>query len=156
MPCKGSRHLAAESRLREAEFNKRSSLANTPIGSAYSTSINRRVRLAANKPLIEQTRKAASEVLYGKTSEQNSRNRNSVTKKGDEHVTNVPTVTSPPVQAYDRSLIQQQQPVDFRARRERELKFIQAGWKRDGHGRWYKDENVEFESDEEDPNVCLC
>uniref|UniRef100_A0A251VE71 Sodium channel modifier 1 n=1 Tax=Helianthus annuus TaxID=4232 RepID=A0A251VE71_HELAN len=36
--------------------------------------------------------------------------------------------------------------------RERELKFIEAGWKRDCHGGWFRDENVEFDSDEEDPN----
>ncbi|WCJ33760.1 Sodium channel modifier 1 [Euphorbia peplus] len=156
--CKGSRHIAAESRLkerelaREAELDKRSSLANTHVPSADSTSINKRVRLAVNKPLIQQTRLAASEVLYGKTSEQNSGSRSTVTELGDKLVTNM---TSPLVQAYDMSLIQPP-PVDFRARREQELKFIQAGWKRDGHGRWYKDENVEFDSDEEDPNVCLC
>ncbi|KAM6559098.1 hypothetical protein CsatA_028337 [Cannabis sativa] len=45
--------------------------------------------------------------------------------------------------------------LDYRERKEKELKFAAAGWKRDGHGKWYKDENAEFDSDEEDPNACL-
>ncbi|KAI3704047.1 hypothetical protein L1987_74253 [Smallanthus sonchifolius] len=48
-----------------------------------------------------------------------------------------------------------QLPLDYRQRRERELKFTAAGWKRDCHGGWFRDENVEFDSDEEDPNECL-
>lgn len=32
--------------------------------------------------------------------------------------------------------------MDYRERRERELKFTAAGWKRNCHGKWYKDENV--------------
>lgn len=48
-----------------------------------------------------------------------------------------------------------QLPLDYRERRERELRFTAAGWKRDCHGGWFRDENVEFDSDEEDPNVSL-
>lgn len=44
---------------------------------------------------------------------------------------------------------------DLQKRQEQELRFTASGWKRDCHGRWYRDENVEFDSDEDDPNICL-
>jgi hypothetical protein len=46
----------------------------------------------------------------------------------------------PEVIASEKMLVQQH--LDFRERRERELKFTEAGWKRDCHGRWFRDENV--------------
>ncbi|CAA3029444.1 Hypothetical predicted protein [Olea europaea subsp. europaea] len=44
-------------------------------------------------------------------------------------------------------VVNQVQQLDYRVRQERELKFTTAGWKRDCHGTWFKDENVEFDSD---------
>ncbi|KDP38228.1 hypothetical protein JCGZ_04871 [Jatropha curcas] len=158
MHSKGSRHLAAESRLKEGELkrkdviNKRLALSDSLVSSHDSTSINKKVRLAS-KPLLEQTKKATSEVLYSKIPQQSLGNKNCGVKLSDGQLANVTTFSSTSIKASERSLVQQQ--LDFRERRERELKFIEAGWKRDCHGRWFKDENVEFDSDEEDPNVCL-
>lgn len=47
------------------------------------------------------------------------------------------------------------QQLDFQKHKEKELKFREAGWRRDGQGSWFREENVEFDSDEEDPNVFL-
>lgn len=147
MHSKGSRHLAAESRLKEGEslrkyeINRRLALADSPVGFAHSTSLNKKVRLAGvSKPLIEQTSKAASEVLCNKAPKQNSGNQNCDVKLSRGQVTNVATISCPLVEASGELLIQHQ--LDFRKHRERELKFIEAGWKRDCHGKWFKDENV--------------
>ncbi|KAJ9152942.1 hypothetical protein P3X46_026446 [Hevea brasiliensis] len=160
MHCKGSRHLAAESRLKEREsmrkdeINKRLALSDSSVGFADYTSLNEKVRLAcSSKPLIEQTRKAASEVLCNKPPRQNSGNQSCDVKLSKGQVPDVKTLSCPLVEGSSGLLIQHQ--LDFRKHRERELKFIEAGWKRDCHGKWFKDENVEFDSDEEDPNVCL-
>eukprot|EP00252_Welwitschia_mirabilis_P023750 TRINITY_DN6810_c0_g1_i2.p1 TRINITY_DN6810_c0_g1~~TRINITY_DN6810_c0_g1_i2.p1 ORF type:complete len:272 (-),score=53.22 TRINITY_DN6810_c0_g1_i2:190-1005(-) len=47
------------------------------------------------------------------------------------------------------------QMVHFEKQKERELKFRAAGWRRDSQGGWFKEENVEFDSDEEDPNISM-
>ena len=44
------------------------------------------------------------------------------------------------IQATDNVVVQSH--LDFRERRERELKFIAAGWKHDCQGKWFRDENV--------------
>lgn len=40
---------------------------------------------------------------------------------------------------------------DRRHERERILRLREAGWRLDGNGKWFKDESVEFDSDEEAP-----
>ncbi|CAM6116075.1 unnamed protein product [Calypogeia fissa] len=40
---------------------------------------------------------------------------------------------------------------ELRRQAQRELKWKEAGWRRDSSGRWSRDENVEFDSDEEVP-----
>ncbi|KAI5661053.1 hypothetical protein M9H77_20376 [Catharanthus roseus] len=107
---KGSRHRAAESKLKEREL-------------AIQDERNKRIALSGRCS-------SASESLFTQG-------------KGTPEVGAVSTV------------IAGQEEFNLRERRERELKFTAAGWKRDCHGRWFKDENVEFDSDEEDPNVCL-
>lgn len=111
---------------------------------------------SASKPLIGCTRKAASYVLHQNLAQSSA-------SQGDEiKCTKVDTSS---VLANQRSSqcvqigVTTNQTIISQAynqeRRERELKFTSAGWKRDGHGKWFKDENVEFDSDEEDPNLCL-
>lgn len=48
-----------------------------------------------------------------------------------------------------------EQQLDFQKQKQKELKFREAGWRRDGQGSWFREENVEFDSDEEDPNFSL-
>ncbi|XP_050234165.1 uncharacterized protein LOC126682495 [Mercurialis annua] len=160
MHCKGSRHLAAESQLKEREsmrkdeIHKRLAVSESHFGATNSTSLNKKVRLGTEplieqttktKPLIEQTRNATSEALsYNGTHQQSS---------GNQHYDGK-LCTGQDANLTSEGLLLQQQ-WDFRERRERELKFIEAGWKRDCHGKWFRDENVEFDSDEEDPNECL-
>ena len=44
------------------------------------------------------------------------------------------------IQATDKVVVQPH--LDFRERRERELKFTTVGWKHDCQGKWFRDENV--------------
>ncbi|KAF7840866.1 sodium channel modifier 1-like [Senna tora] len=168
MHNKGSRHLAAESRLKERELmkqneiNKRIALSDSSTDTPNSSRSYQKVR-STGKPLIEQTQKAVSEILPGKSQQQMENRRKkeqpitghivSATCDSTERYSAPAPAPSPASVEADRKV--SQQPLDFRERRERELKFTAAGWKRDGHGKWYQDENVEFDSDEEDPNVVL-
>ncbi|XVE66876.1 hypothetical protein DITRI_Ditri08aG0115200 [Diplodiscus trichospermus] len=71
MHCKGSRHLASESKMKEKELmkrdeiNKRIALSNSPTTSINS-STKQNTHLAS-KPLIQVAQKAASEILGEKT-----------------------------------------------------------------------------------------
>uniref|UniRef100_UPI0037E700E7 sodium channel modifier 1 n=1 Tax=Semicossyphus pulcher TaxID=241346 RepID=UPI0037E700E7 len=51
------------------------------------------------------------------------------------------------------AVTQEEQPVTAERRKELEhyLKLKSNGWLQDGSGQWVKDENVEFDSDEEEP-----
>ncbi|XP_015874249.3 uncharacterized protein LOC107411215 isoform X3 [Ziziphus jujuba] len=136
MHCKGSRHRAAESRLKERELarqnemNKRIALSDSSGGTAKSRTCNQKFE-SGSKPLIEQVLRAASGIFTHRDSPEELKSRDL------------------------ESNVVAQQHLDYQERRERELKFTAAGWKRDCYGKWYKDENVEFDSDEEDPNICL-
>ncbi|XWS54830.1 hypothetical protein CRYUN_Cryun10bG0123000 [Craigia yunnanensis] len=162
MHCKGSRHRAAESKMKEKELtrrdeiNKRIALSNSPTSSVNSSTTKQNAHLAS-KPLIQMAQKAASEILSEKTPKHTLRNENHVMMLRQNDVKNVTPDfcqdhSFPANETYVKLL---EKPLDFQERRERELKFTSAGWKRDCHGKWYKDENVEFDSDEEDPNSSL-
>ncbi|XXG61068.1 hypothetical protein AAC387_Pa04g2815 [Persea americana] len=184
MHGKGSRHIAAESRLKERELMKQEELKKRIALSNESTdceglSLSTRQFKSSSKPLIERTRKAAFETLHHRTHEQNdvnycydikskqhpyffspksqpaskerlelSRSVKPESGKSDER-----NNTSRPSGEAGKMLAEQM--MELQNRREKELKFTAAGWKRDCHGKWFRDENVEFDSDEEDPNVCL-
>ncbi|XP_004248741.1 uncharacterized protein [Solanum lycopersicum] len=158
---KGSSHRAEETRLRERELgrqdeiNKRIALSECDTATSKTLTSSQLCR-SASKPLIGCTRKAASYVLHQNLAQSSA-------SQGDEiKCTKVDTSS---VLANQRSSqcvqigVTTNQTIISQAynqeRRERELKFTSAGWKRDGHGKWFKDENVEFDSDEEDPNLCL-
>lgn len=164
MHCRGSGHIASASKMKDREFRrqheiaKRLALADSAVGHAKSGDPSKRVRLAGDKTLIEQTREAASDTLVKEASRQNLGNQNSnvglIEGQTTKVTVNIGKSNSCPGFEVPKELLAQQQ-LDFRERRERELKFTEAGWKRDCHGKWYKDENVEFDSDEDDPNICL-
>ncbi|KAI3497340.1 hypothetical protein L1887_39883 [Cichorium endivia] len=145
MHVKARRHVDAEMRLkqreeeRQYEMNKRITLSLDSSTSMSKTSIK------STKPLIEKTRKATFEVLHNSYPDQSTANTTQ-----SYHSTN-PTFGE--IEASGKDIVQL--PLDYKERRERELKFTSAGWKRDCHGGWFRDENVEFDSDEEDPNVSL-
>ncbi|XP_060667366.1 uncharacterized protein LOC107411215 isoform X2 [Ziziphus jujuba] len=161
MHCKGSRHRAAESRLKERELarqnemNKRIALSDSSGGTAKSRTCNQKFE-SGSKPLIEQVLRAASGIFTHRDSPEELKSR--------DLESNVSHVTCRASDLNAKSLfadmevsnkVVAQQHLDYQERRERELKFTAAGWKRDCYGKWYKDENVEFDSDEEDPNICL-
>ncbi|GER42215.1 sodium channel modifier 1 [Striga asiatica] len=152
----GSRHKAAESRHRERELyiqqeaKKRSQLPDCVISNRL---IGHR-KMNSQKPLIKRARKAASEVFLGQATQHNP--------KSEAAHSTVPSIESCSgcakgiqIESTDKGSVRKVPKLDYREQVERELKFTAAGWKRDCHGRWFKDENAEFDSDEEDPNLVL-
>uniref|UniRef100_A0ACD5ZPF5 Uncharacterized protein n=1 Tax=Avena sativa TaxID=4498 RepID=A0ACD5ZPF5_AVESA len=185
MHIKGSRHIAAESTLKEKELqrqneiNKRLALSSVAYVSKHSSNKYPSVMDSGTKekPLTEQTRRAILEA-------QSTRFNNfSATKESHdvkmtgnalyrysqvapfavplENCTeNTGSIESKNIEGgpftgdkTPRKVLSQWQ-VD-KKRQEQELRFTASGWKRDCHGKWYRDEDVEFDSDEDDPNICL-
>lgn len=151
MHNKGSRHLAAAARLKERdlmkqnEINKRIALSASSADTAKSTSCNQKLKsVGSGKPLIEQTKKAVSEMLSNKCQQQmETRSKKELSNTG--HIASasclsIESYSSPAIVEDNMAVLQHH--LDFRERRERELKFTAAGWKRDGYGKWYRDENV--------------
>ncbi|XP_062092027.1 uncharacterized protein LOC133797915 [Humulus lupulus] len=166
--CKGSKHQAAESRLKEREATrtndinkkKRIDLAECPSrGNLLSeTARNLSARERRSGKIYMQT----NSVTERKNINQNQHETKlggsvsqalTVETTSDSHLDI--GVSSFPNAALASKEAVEQWCLDYRERKERELKFTAAGWKRDCHGKWYKDESAEFDSDEEDPNVCL-
>lgn len=124
-------------------MNKRIALGNSSATSASSSTAHGRRCESANKPLIEQAQKAASEILYSGSPLYTSLHESPAVGSNTCHYKENPSIQrstlAEVVTASEEGLRHQ---LDSRDRRERELKFTAAGWKRDGHGRWFKDENV--------------
>ncbi|GFY89622.1 hypothetical protein Acr_06g0015620 [Actinidia rufa] len=99
MHIKGSCHCAAESKLKKKQFviqdeiNKRIALSECSTGdvsaSSISTQVNQHCRLA-RKPLIEQTRRAASEILSNIAPQQTELKGNNDVKSSKGHSTDGP------------------------------------------------------------------
>ena len=143
MHSKGSRHQAAESKLKERmlmrqdETNKRLALSESSTGNTNCNTYRQKFR-SVGKPLIEQTRNVALEILNNTTPQQNSSNANRDVQLILDRLTNGSRNSSCP--AIDKEVAGPH--LEFQERRERELKFTAAGWKRDCHGKWFRDENV--------------
>lgn len=184
MHNKGARHIAAESRLREKELSKKHEISKRLALSSdvsHSNSGNPRTSVwptnIKEKPLIEETRRAILEAQSSRFNDFQGKkvSRDSewmtITSSFDSNVasSDVPKELSTGNtgsrewsckgqsfagnQTQDKLFSDRQ--TEVRKRQEQELWFTASGWKRDGHGRWYRDENVEFDSDEDDPNICL-
>ncbi|KAF3435366.1 hypothetical protein FNV43_RR22455 [Rhamnella rubrinervis] len=142
--CKGSRHRAAESRLKERELARQHEMNN---------------RIALSTDCSGGTAEWRTCNQEFENSQQDFRNKIKVLESSKNHVIacgasgHLSTNSSVPDMEVSNKVVGSQH-LDYRERVERELKFTAAGWKRDCHGKWYKDENVECDSDEEDPNVC--
>ncbi|KAI0494821.1 hypothetical protein KFK09_024964 [Dendrobium nobile] len=181
MHIKGSRHIAAETKLKEKELsikeeiNKRIALSGDISDISTSICPSSKLKGSAvqnkphNKPLIEKTRQVLLETHCDRIRGYNLNDgSNPVTATAltllSDHVSKQIQRTSfvvpfnhnensnEKITAVDSKMISDQN-AELRKRRAKELQFTAAGWKRDGQGKWYKDENVEFDSDEEDPNV---
>jgi sodium channel modifier 1 len=114
---KGSRHIVAQTKLKEKELwrqqelNKRIALsAESKIPSKNTSSNNQ------DKPLVEQSRTAILELQSSKFT----------------------------LNAKDAASNNSNSSISIHDRRKKEIKFIAAGWKRDCRGKWYRDENVSF------------
>ncbi|XP_071736781.1 uncharacterized protein [Rutidosis leptorrhynchoides] len=156
MHMKARRHLAAELQLklreeeRQNEMNKRIALSKDSSSITKTDDVVTKQTNLATKPLIEKTRKGTIEVLRHSYPEQSTSN-NSKFSYTDSEVYGLTSLTFGQTEEVSgKDFVQV--PIEYRERRERELKFTAAGWKRDCHGGWFRDENVEFDSDEEDPN----
>ncbi|KAL5714245.1 hypothetical protein ACHQM5_016233 [Ranunculus cassubicifolius] len=192
MHSKGSRHVAAESRLKEREFKrqeelkKRIALSHASVSSvqhfdrnvdAVSAGKSKQEANLKGKPLIERTLKAAAEALSCQRPDKKVVDGQCNVKRKNTYFfspvsSSIPekrTKTSQSI-VYGASCLNVQTTefvseastkmlaehrVEIEERRERELKFIAAGWKRDCNGTWYRDVDAEFDSDEEDPNICF-
>lgn len=152
MHNKGARHRAALSKLKEREvgkqeeINKRIALSDNPTTSTTLGTSTQKPRLPC-KPLIEHTRKAASEIFYPAIAPQNMcQNHSVVSDIGSVHhvILHKIEVNSHHTRPSEADAANAQLQLDFRERREKELKFTAAGWKHDCHGKWYRDENVGF------------
>lgn len=171
MHNKGARHIAAESRLREKELskkheiNKRLALSSdashsnsgNPCTGVKPTNIK-------EKPLIEETRRA---ILEAQSSRFNDFKGKKVSRdsKWTTNISSFDSNVAPsdvPMElstgntgsrecnckgesfagnkTQDKLFSDRQ--TEVRKRQEQELRFTASGWKRDGHGRWYRDENV--------------
>ncbi|KAM7474912.1 hypothetical protein LguiB_022155 [Lonicera macranthoides] len=151
----GSRHRAAESRLKERELSRQKEMKKRValLPATANTDTSAQGSKLADKPYIEQTRKASLEIIQSRTPQQSTSCETQVVKfSKKDHIASGPSSGNGKDHC-GKEVDQQQQ--DYRALRERELKFTAAGWKRDCHGGWFRDENVEFDSDEEDPNISL-
>ncbi|KAF8769538.1 hypothetical protein HU200_006576 [Digitaria exilis] len=163
------------------EINKR--LALSSDASLNSGSLHTSIRpTMKEKPLIEETRRAILEAQSGRSSDPNGKkvshdlNLMTSASSSDPLVahSDVPmekltgntgsilwnsskgeSFAGNQIRGNSDKLLSDWQ-TEARKRQEQELRFTASGWKRDGHGRWYRDENVEFDSDEDDPNICLC
>ncbi|XP_010942692.1 uncharacterized protein [Elaeis guineensis] len=183
MHNKGSRHIAAESRLGERELSRKEELSKRIALSAESADAssipNSSPKLKSseiyNKPLIKQTQKAILETQCNMFNDLSavpvvksrpnvsfydsklSPSCNSVIESSTSTILDDSNHSDKKyvVRAETDAKVLAEWNVELRKQREKELKFTAAGWKRDCHGKWYRDENVEFDSDEEDPNVCL-
>lgn len=134
---KGSCHQTAAMRFRDRglargeEVNKRIALSYSPTPNyAACASVERPIR--SNKPLIERVQKVASEVCSSGVGPSRKTCENPVSESGNCNL------------VAQRGVVGEVQQLDCRERREKELKFTAAGWKRDCHGTWFKDENVSF------------
>ena len=174
MHNKGARHIAAESRLREKELsknheiNKRLALSSdaSDSNSANPHSCSKLANMK-EKPLIEQTRRAILEAQSSRFHDFNGKKVShdlkwtTNTSSSDPHVapSDVPVekytgntrsiqCNSSKVESFAGNQIQGKLLLDrqteARKRQEQELRFTASGWKRDGHGRWYRDENVSY------------
>ncbi|TWW79762.1 sodium channel modifier 1 [Takifugu flavidus] len=130
---------------------------------------------SSSAPLLTQTRKLTHHALL-KTVPYNSCHRKTSTKceKGSQNVLDVRTASKPAgsddlgslgdaadgcaadgtaPRPSDGVTSQEAAPLSAQRRRELEhyLHLKSRGWLQDGSGRWTKDEDVEFDSDEEEP-----
>ncbi|KAL3621178.1 hypothetical protein CASFOL_036090 [Castilleja foliolosa] len=141
----GSRHRAAELRRKDRDLAMQEEVKKRL---ALSDCVKQSKITGKKEPLIERAKKAVSEVFHGEKPETGNLVMPHIQDRfGNTNSTVVETV--------DKGFVGETRTLDYYARLERELKFTASGWKRDGHGRWFKDENVEFDSDEEDPNIVL-
>jgi len=173
MHNKGARHIAAESRLREKELSKKHEInkrlaLSSDASHSNSGNLHTGIRPTniKEKPLIEETRRAILEAqssrfndFKGKKASHDSK-WTANTSSFDSNVApsdvpmelstgnagsrewNCKGETSAGNQTQDKLFSDRQ--TEVRKRQELELRFTASGWKRDGHGRWYRDENVSY------------
>jgi hypothetical protein len=166
--------MAAESRLRDKELsrkheiNKRLAL-SSDVSHSNSGNPSTSIRHTdmKEKPLIEQTWRA---ILEAQSSRFNNFSGKNIchdlkgvtnTSSCDPHVassdipmeklagnTGLTQCNSREGESFAGNQIQGKSLSDWqtevRKHQEQELRFTASGWKRDGHGRWYRDESVSY------------
>ncbi|KAL5682146.1 hypothetical protein ACJX0J_008531, partial [Zea mays] len=145
MHNKGARHIAAESRLREKELSKKHEISKRLALSSdvsHSNSGNPRTSVwptnIKEKPLIEETRRAILEAQSSRFNDFQGKKELSTGNTGSREWS-CKGQSFAGNQTQDKLFSDRQ--TEVRKRQEQELWFTASGWKRDGHGRWYRDEN---------------
>lgn len=136
---RGSRHRAAELRGKDRELAMREEVnKRLAFSDCVSTSASKKQSKATFKPLIERARKAAFDVLHGEV------HPHEVTSDGGNLL--IPPIEHSIIANHAEieaiQVVREVRPLICRELQEKVLKFTAAGWKRDCHGRWFKDENV--------------
>ncbi|KAG7233177.1 hypothetical protein INR49_007383 [Caranx melampygus] len=109
---------------------------------------------SSSAPLLEQTRKLTHHALL-KTVPYNSCHRKTrhCSPSSAHAAANKEPHPSKDVKGSELKVEQEAEPITAQRRKELEhyLKLKSDGWVQDRSGQWIKDENVEFDSDEEEP-----
>lgn len=174
---KGKRHLEGLKRFYGKKAQLKNEIAKRKHEN-YVQSEENSQEASSSAPLLSQTRKLTHHALL-KTVPYNSCHRRTSTKSeklpqsvklesshnSRTREVNVVSLTSAEssivshrnssdsIKATAESQSDQSPPMSEQRKRELEhyLKLKSAGWIQDGSGQWLKDENVEFDSDEEEP-----
>lgn len=142
---RSTRHGAAKLRRKDNDLAKQEAkkqlVLSDCVNAESAANASMKPLKTTNKPLIERARKAVSEVLSGEVSlpEVKPATGNLVVPSIEDNGSNANPVGR---EATQNRVFVEVQPLSYRVSQERELKFTAAGWKRDCHGRWFKDENV--------------
>lgn len=111
-------------------------------GTANSGTYNQKFKSSSGKPFTEPARDLAARKKQNQHDPKLSFGASHATAETSTSSHLDIGISSLPAAAEESNEVVGQQRLDHRERRERELKFTAAGWKRGCHGKWYKDENV--------------
>lgn len=160
MHNQGARHQAAALKLKEKEISKqeeiqkRIALYEPSVTSIDTINVPVHCTSSFTSPLLAKTRKSSADVL---ANSMNASGNISMPKSDQPFICKKkPFFAS----LYAKNVKTADQKTDspvqhLQKQKQKELKFREAGWRRDGQGSWFREENVEFDSDEDDPNFSL-
>ncbi|KAG0501974.1 hypothetical protein HPP92_002046 [Vanilla planifolia] len=150
MHINSSRHISGETRMKEKELSRQEELHKRIALSGDIMPLKKLMNYQVQKkPLTEKTRRAIQE-LHCEMIQKNQFEDDSNSYIAEAESRNLCLYPNCPPSGH---LLQESQPpafapnvvsqcnVELQKKHEKELKFTAAGWKRDCHGKWFRDEN---------------